>query len=91
MEWIVMARGGVRTMNRRKYPYRGFMLDVSRHFMPVEDVCRVIEAAAICGMNRMHWHLTDDQGWRVEIVPEVEVPGHASAMLAAYPRFGCAK
>lgn len=127
-------------MDGRAYPYRGFMLDSARHFMPVGDVCRIIEAAAACGANRMHWHLTDDQGWRVEIlkyprltevgarrgrsffkgvsetennegfytqdqirsvvafarergveiVPELEVPGHASAMLAAYPRFGCA-
>ena len=127
-------------MGGRVYPYRGFMLDSARHFMPVSDVCRLIEAAAICGMNRMHWHLTDDQGWRleirrwprltevgsrrgpssfgavsatqnnngfytqddirrvvafarergIEIVPEIEVPGHASAMLAAYPMLGCA-
>ena len=127
-------------MERKSYPYRGFMLDPARHFMPAQDVCRVIEAAAACGMNRMHWHLTDDQGWRleikkyplltqagaqrgpsyfgdhvpetenncgfytqrevrdivafaqekgIEIVPEIEVPGHASAMLAAYPEFGC--
>ncbi len=127
-------------MNRKALPYRGFMLDAARHFMPVQDVCRVIEAAAACGMNRMHWHLTDDQGWRLEIkkyplltrvgacrgvtyfgdsvsetennrgyysqqdvrdivafakekgvdiVPEIEVPGHASAMLAAYPEYGC--
>ena len=127
-------------MDRKALPYRGFMLDAARHFMPVQDVCRVIEAAAACGMNRMHWHLTDDQGWRleikkyplltkvgayrgpsyfgdpvsetenncgyysqqdvrdivafakekgVEIVPEIEVPGHASAMLAAYPEHGC--
>ena len=127
-------------MERKAYPYRGFMLDPARHFMPAEDVRRIIEAAAACGMNRMHWHLTDDQGWRleikkyplltkvgavrgftyfgdavsetenncgfytqeevrdivafarekgIEIVPEIEVPGHASAMLAAYPEFGC--
>ncbi len=123
----------------KPYPYRGFMLDVARHYMPVAEIRRIIEAAALCGMNRMHWHLTDDQGWRleirrypkltsvgstrgpaffgaenedenntgfytqeevrglvafarekgVEIVPEIEVPGHASAMLAAYPGFGC--
>ncbi len=54
-------------MNRKAYPYRGFMLDAARHFMPVQDVRRIIEAAAACGMNRMHWHLTDDQGWRLEI------------------------
>ena len=127
-------------MSEKAYSYRGFMLDVARHMMPVEDVCRLIDAAARCGMNRMHWHLTDDQGWRVEIkkypkltqigsvrgdsyfgrmsetennngfytqeevrrvvafarergveiVPELEVPGHASAMLAAYPEYGCA-
>ena len=126
-------------MESKPFAYRGFMLDAARHFMPASDVCRIIEAAALCGMNRMHWHLTDDQGWRVEIrryprltkigsvrgrsffgaaneeenntgfytqdeirqvvafakargveiVPEIEVPGHASAMLAAYPQFGC--
>ena len=120
-------------------PYLGFMLDVSRHFMSVEDVLKLLDAAAVCGVNTMHWHLTDDQGWRIEIkkypaltqvgslrgnsyfgavsetehncgyytqeqirrvvayalergiqiIPEIEVPGHASAMLAAYPQFGC--
>ena len=119
--------------------YYGFMLDVSRHFMPPEDVCRLLDAAALCGVNTMHWHLTDDQGWRVEIrkyplltqvgsrrgathfgrvsetenncgyytqeqirslvayarergiqiIPEIDIPGHASALLAAYPQFGC--
>ena len=122
-------------------PYLGFMLDVSRHFMPVEDVLKLLDAAAVCGVNTMHWHLTDDQGWRMEIkkyplltqvgsqrgdsyfgaisetehncgfytqeqirqvvtyaqklgiqiIPELEVPGHASAMLAAYPQFGCGR
>lgn len=121
------------------FPYRGFMLDVSRHFMPVAHIEKLIEAAALCGMNRMHWHLTDDQGWRVEIkryprlteigarrgwscfgpvsglenncgcytqddvrrvvafarergveiLPEIELPGHASALLAALPQCGC--
>lgn len=122
-------------------PYLGFMLDVSRHFMPMEDVLKLLDAAALCGLNTMHWHLTDDQGWRIEIkkypkltqigsvrgdsyfgnvsetehncgyytqaeirrvvayaaqrgiqiVPEIELPGHASAMLAAYPQFGCGR
>ena len=126
-------------MSASTFQYRGFMLDVSRHFMPVEDIERLIEAAALCGMNRMHWHLTDDQGWRIEIkrypqlteigarrgwswfgsvsgsehncgyytqadarrvvafakargievVPEIEIPGHASALLAALPECGC--
>lgn len=117
----------------------GFLLDVSRHFMPVPDILKLIEAAALCGMDYMHWHLTDDQGWRLaikkypklteiasrrgpsyfgavsetenndgyytqedvarivsfarehgmEIIPEIEIPGHAAAMLAAYPEYGC--
>ena len=126
-------------MNKRTFSHRGFMLDVSRHYMPVPDIKRILKAAAICGMNRMHWHLTDDQGWRIEIkkyplltgtgakrgasffggvsqtenncgfytqeevrdlvayarglgieiIPEIEIPGHACAMLAAYPDLGC--
>ena len=119
--------------------YRGFMLDCARHFIPVKDLCRLMDGAALCGMNTMHWHLVDDQGWRLEIrkyprlteigsrrgpayfgaanehennegfytqtearevvrhardlgmtvIPEIEIPGHASAMMAAYPEYGC--
>ena len=126
-------------MNKQTFPYRGFMIDSVRHFMPVGEIRKMITAARICGMNRMHWHLTDDQGWRIEIrkypeltktgavrgrtffggvsetennngyytqdellevvrfagengmevVPEIEMPGHASALLAAYPEYGC--
>ena len=126
-------------MENKAYPYRGFMLDSARHFIPVDVVLRLIDAATRLGMNRLHWHLTDDQGWRLEIkrypkltqvgsvrgpscfwgesetenncgyytqedirrvvayarergmeiVPEIEIPGHASAMLAAYPEYGC--
>ena len=46
---------------------RGFMLDVARHFFTVDEVKRLIDAAAIYKLNRFHWHLTDDQGWRIEI------------------------
>ena len=46
--------------------HRGLLLDVCRHFMPAEDVKRLLRAAANCGVNRLHWHLADDQGWRVE-------------------------
>ena len=49
------------------FEHRGFMLDVSRHYMPPEEIRKLLDAAAILGLNRMHWHLTDDQGWRVEI------------------------
>ena len=123
----------------KTFRYRGFMLDSVRHFLPAEDVRKLIRAAALCGINRMHWHLTDDQGWRIEIlrypqltetgarrgesffggvntlennsgyytqdeirktvrfakeygieiIPEIELPGHASALLAACPEYGC--
>ena len=115
--------------------HRGLLLDVCRHFMPAEDVKRLLRAAANCGVNRLHWHLADDQGWRVEskkyprltevgsrrdpawpkerhengfytqeeirelvafaqdlgigVIPEIEIPGHASALLAAYPEYSC--
>ena len=121
------------------FKYRGFMLDVSRHYMPPDEIRRLLKAAAFLHLNRMHWHLTDDQGWRIEIrkyplltergavrgdswfggtpekerncgfytqteirelvqyakslgievIPEIEIPGHAAAMLAAYPGLGC--
>lgn len=56
-----------------RFPWRGFMLDVSRHFYPVAEVKRVLDRMAALKLNRFHWHLVDDQGWRLEI------PG--------YPRF----
>ncbi len=121
------------------FQYRGLMLDVSRHDMPAGEIRKLLYAAKILGLNRFHWHLTDDQGWRIEIrkypkltetgsvrgtsyfggtpvdarncgyyrqqevrdiveyagslgmdvIPEIEIPGHAAAMLAAYPEFGC--
>lgn len=126
-------------MEEKVRRHSGFLLDVSRHFMPVEDILKLLDAAALCGMDYMHWHLTDDQGWRLEIkkyprltevasrrgpscfgavsetennngyyaqedvaqivsyahergmeiIPEIEIPGHAGAMLAAYPEYGC--
>ncbi len=119
------------------YEWRGLMLDVCRTFYPVKFVLKMIDAAAFHKLNRFHWHLTDDQGWRfnvpeyprlaeigslrkslrlpdheapkggyytddeirqvveyaaarhITVVPEVETPGHASAVLAAYPELGC--
>ena len=121
------------------FAHRGFMLDCVRHFFPVTDLKRLIEAAARMKLNRFHWHLTDDQGWRIEIsafpkltelasmrpfsnfgrsmeygphggyytksdireivafcaerhitvIPEIEMPGHASALLSAYPEYSC--
>ena len=128
-----------------RFAYRGFMLDVSRHFFEMDELKRMIDVMAYYKMNRFHWHLTDDQGWRIEIkkypkltsvgsvrndsymcdfkyggyytketygpyfytqdearelvayarerhieiVPEVEFPGHACAAVAAYPEFSC--
>lgn len=50
-----------------RFKYRGMMLDVSRHFFPVDSVKRFIDILALHNMNTLHWHLSDDQGWRVEI------------------------
>ncbi len=127
-----------------RFGYRGMHLDVSRHFFPVEFVKKYIDLMAQYKFNQFHWHLTEDQGWRIEIkkypklteigskrpetqkeknrdpyigdgvpvegfytqeqiktvvayakarkinvIPEIELPGHSSAALAAYPEFGC--
>ncbi len=131
--------------DRPAFGYRGLMLDVSRHFFPVSFVKKYIDLLALHKMNTLHWHLTDDQGWRIEIkkypklteigskrkesmaghfsdqrfdgtphegfytqeqisevvryaqkkfvtvIPEIEMPGHAMAALAAYPELGCGK
>jgi len=60
-----------------RFAYRGLHLDVSRHFFPVEEVKRYIDMMAVHKLNRLHWHLTDDQGWRVEIkrYPELTEKG----------------
>lgn len=114
-----------------RFAWRGVMLDVARHFFPPEDVRRVIDLAAQYKLNRLHLHLTDDQGWRLQIeaypeltevgaatemgggeggyytqdeyrdlvdyaarrgivvVPEIDMPGHTSAALAAVPELAC--
>jgi len=105
-----------------KYAHRGLHFDCSRHYFPVEEVKRVIEEISLCKMNVLHWHLTDDQGWRIEskkypllhetsgkwythdeirdivefarlrgieVVPEIDMPGHMTALLAAYPQYSC--
>jgi len=72
------------------FGYRGMMLDVSRHFMPKEFVLKFIDMLAMHKLNTFHWHLTDDQGWRIEIKKypkltsigssrRMEVAGHISA------------
>lgn len=104
------------------YEHRGLSLDCVRHFFTVEEVKKVIEEISLAKMNVFHWHLTNDQGWRiesrkfpklqelskeyytqeqirevcefarrrgVEIIPEIEMPGHVSSILAAYPEYSC--
>lgn len=130
--------------DKPEYEWRGFLLDTSRSFYSVEFIKKVLDLCAFHKMNRFHWHLTDDQGWRISIpeypklteigskrfantsplspdvgnscnqervqfytddeikeiveyannrnitiVPEIELPGHSSALLSAYPEFGC--
>ncbi len=116
-----------------RFTYRGVMLDPCRHFLPVEAVKKQIDVLASYKINRLHWHLTEDQGWRIEIkkyprltqvgsvrtegdgsthrgyytqqevkevvayarerhievVPELEIPGHELAAIAAYPELSC--
>lgn len=127
MNWEVPC---VAVEDAPRFGWRGFMIDSGRHFLPVQVVKNMIEAVALYKMNRLHWHLTEDQGWRlainryprlasvaawrgptkyggfysredvrevvafaaargVEIVPEIELPGHSQAALAAYPNLGC--
>lgn len=106
-----------------RFVWRGLMIDVSRHFQPINVIKRNLEAMASMKMNVFHWHLTDDQGFRIEskkypklqelasdglfytqeqimdvvkfannlgirVIPEIDVPGHASAILTAYPELG---
>ena len=129
-----------------RFAYRGLMLDVCRHYVPIEYIYKFIDQLAMNKMNTFHWHLTDDQGWRIEIkkypkltevgskrektlidyyyvnypqvfdeeehggyytqeqikdvvayaaskyinvIPEIEMPGHALAALASYPELSC--
>ena len=129
-----------------RFKWRGLMLDVSRHFFNKSEVETILDAMALHKLNVFHWHLTDDQGWRIEIkkypkltqigawrpgvgfgfdpksttaygpdgryggfytpadirevvkyaaarhitiVPEIEMPGHSTAALEAYPQFSC--
>ncbi len=135
----------MRIEDQPEFGYRGLMLDVARHYFPVDQIKKIIDLMAHYKLNRLHWHLTEDQGWRLEIkkypklteisawrdstiigkqydrdlliydgnphggfytqdeareivryaaerqiivIPEIELPGHSSAVLAAYPELG---
>jgi hexosaminidase len=129
--WSVPA---VSIRDEPRFGYRGMHLDVSRHFADVEFIKKQLDLLAMFKINTFHWHLTEDQGWRIEIekyprlttvgaqrtegegntygpffytreqvrevvayagerfievIPEIELPGHAVAAIAAYPELGC--
>ncbi len=127
--WII-PQGEIEDQSR--FRWRGMHLDVCRHFMPKEFIKKYIDVMARYKLNLFHWHLTEDQGWRIEIqrypklseigawrlvngkryggyytrsdiqevveyakrrfvtiIPEIEMPGHSVAALAAYPELSC--
>jgi hexosaminidase len=75
----------VHVVDHPRYAWRGAMLDVSRHFLPPADVKRFIDAIALYKMNRLHLHLSDDQGWRIEIKawPDLTTVGGQTAVGGA--------
>lgn len=64
---IAWTAPAVAIKDEPRFSYRGFMLDPCRHFIPVENVKKQLDVMSLFKVNRMHWHLTDDQGWRIEI------------------------
>ena len=130
---LALAPGGrvplLTITDQPRYAWRGYLLDVSRHFAPPAELKALLDEMARYKLNRFHWHLTDDEGWRIEIkkyplltslggvgdksnpqapaqfytqsdirdlvayararhiviVPEIDMPGHASGATRAYP------
>ena len=67
-----------------RYQWRGYMLDVSRHYMPIEDIKLIVDELAHYKFNRLHLHLTDDNGWRIEIPGYPRLKTHASHRPESY-------
>ena len=63
----ILAAPACTVTDEPRFPYRGIMLDVSRHFFPADFIKKLIDNLAVNKINTLHWHLTDDQGWRIEI------------------------
>ena len=63
-DWAIPA---VNIQDAPRFEWRGIMLDVSRHFYTIDEVKELLDVMALYKMNKFHWHLTDDQGWRIEI------------------------
>ncbi|WP_318244790.1 family 20 glycosylhydrolase [Microbacterium pullorum] len=74
--WLIRAS---EIADAPRFAYRGVMLDVARHFFSVETVCAYIDRAAALKFNHLHLHLTDDQGWRIELASRPELTARASA------------
>ncbi len=106
-----------------KYNHRGLSVDTSRHYFPLEELKKIVEQMALVKLNVMHWHIVDDQGFRLEskvfpelnkavgdeyyrqeevkdlinfarirgidVIPEIDMPGHTSAIIQAYPELSC--
>lgn len=121
----LMKKDGIpccRIADAPKYHHRGVLFDCARHFFSPEEVKRVIEGMSLVKMNVLHWHLSDDQAWRiesekfphlqqegmeyytrqeireivafarergVEILPEIDMPGHMLGLLSGYPQYSC--
>ncbi|MGO2461017.1 MAG: beta-N-acetylhexosaminidase [Ewingella sp.] len=110
----------VKINDNPRFAWRGVLLDSARHFLPISTIKRQLDGMAAAKLNVLHWHLTDDQGWRfasehypklqqlasdgefytvaemkdvvayatalgIRVVPEIDMPGHASAIAVAYP------
>ncbi len=67
VDGIAWTAPAVSIKDEPRFEYRGIMLDPCRHFIPVENIKKHLDVLALFKINRMHWHLTDDQGWRIEI------------------------
>lgn len=135
----------VQITDKPRFPYRGYMLDVARHFFSVQEIKKMLDVMAVYKLNKFHFHLTEDQGWRwevkkypkltsvgavapncyvtsmehgaywtnepygpyfytreelkdivayaaekhIEVIPEIDMPGHFTAAMVAYPEFSC--
>lgn len=64
---IAWTAQSVSITDEPRFGYRGLMIDPCRHFMTVDEIKKQLDVMALFKMNRMHWHLTEDQGWRIEI------------------------
>ena len=82
--WVAPA---VRIVDRPRFAWRGAMLDSGRHFFPKEVVKKLIDLLALHKLNRFHWHLTDDQGWRIEIRRYPRLTGVGSQRAESPVRF----